>query len=82
MPQKRTLLRPQIPHYRDMLSSCAPDPFGMTDEFEAPGKCDSPAFLGQSVRIWGQSLHDGLSHRSKIVPTVSIGGDERAVLGH
>ena len=42
MPQERTLLRPQIPHYRDMLSSCAPDPFGMTDEFEASGKCDSP----------------------------------------
>jgi len=34
-----TLLRSQLSHYRDVVSSCTPDPFGMTDKFEASGNC-------------------------------------------
>jgi len=49
------LLRPQIPHYRGLLSSCVPDPFGMTDEFEASVKRDCPDI---APHLWGlRHLH-------------------------
>jgi len=48
--QQRALLKHKIPHCRDMLCSCAPDPFGMTDWLEASDRCDSPTFFLADLR--------------------------------
>ncbi|MCD6285315.1 MAG: hypothetical protein J7M39_05315, partial [Anaerolineae bacterium] len=34
--------RPQIPHYRDLLSKWSPDPFWMADALEVLGNSVSP----------------------------------------